>query len=252
MPGIEDAEFSGRLDRTAALAKLVDEPTYILAATPNRHSRRPGLIALESPTVTKLVTDPPQLRNFGFDLDAGGQPEVRDGWLQASQGEHYKALGVWDDGTVVFAATAGEEFLCWGRNRAELGLVMNESALVESAYLFCEFVRRLHARLQLASHEIAYRLVLRDLMPEGIPVSMAGASDAPLTLMDDLEGDVHAAPMAGVRFDAGHPLGTSPGAIAFSLVAQVYSWFGLDKARIPFSEQPAGSPGLITPVRIKW
>ena len=66
------------------------------------------------------------------------------------------------------------------------------------------------------------------------------------------KGDVHAAPMAGVRFDAGHPLGTSPGAIAFSLVAQVYSWFCLDQARIPFSDQPSGGPGLITPVRIHW
>ena len=129
---------------------------------------------------------------------------------------------------------------------------MNESALVESAHLFCELARRLHARLELAHHEIEYRLVLRELMPEGIPISMAGASGASSTLMDDLEGDVHAAPTAGVRFDAGHPLGANPGAVAFSLVAQVYSWFGLDKARIPFSEQPAGGPGLITPARIKW
>ena len=253
LPGVEDAEFSGRIDRAAAVAKLVDEPAYILAATPNRLSRRRGLINLESPRITKLVANPPQLRNFGFDLDAGGHPEGRDGWLQASQGEHYKTLRVWDDGTLVFAATAGEEFLCWRRHRAEPGLVMNESALVESAYLFCELARRLHARLELAHHEIEYRLVLRELMPEGIPISMVAAPGAPATLMDDPDSEVvHAAPTAGVRFDAGHPLGANPGAVAFSLVVQVYSWFGLDKARIPFSEQPAGGPGLITPARIKW
>ena len=94
LPGVEDAEFSGRIDWAAAVAKLVDEPAYILAATPNWLSRRRGLINLESPRITKLVANPPQLRNFGFDLDAGGHPEGRDGWLQASQGEPYKTLRV--------------------------------------------------------------------------------------------------------------------------------------------------------------
>ena len=248
---MEDAEFSSRIDGAVAAAKLVDEPAYILAATLDRYSRRPGLIKLDSPKVGKLVADPPQLRNFGFDLDSGGKPEVSDGWLQTSQGEHYKALGVWDDGTLLFAATAGEEFLCWGRHQADQGLVVNASALVESAYLFCELARRLHSGLELTVSDIEYRLVLRDLMPEGMPMSLVAGSEA-TSVIDDLDGDIHSAPMAVVRFDARHPLGANPGAVAFSLVAQVYSWFGVDKSGIPFSEQPAGAPGLISPARIKW
>jgi hypothetical protein len=188
--GVDDAEFAARIDSVAGIAKLVDEPAYVLAATPNRTSRTPGALDLNSPRVTKLVTEPPQLRNFGFDLDAGGAAQAVDGWLRRVEGERYKALALWDDGTVIFVATAGEEFLCWGRQLTEHGLLMNESALVESTYLFAELARRLHAGLRLTMPEIEFRLVLRDLMPEGSPISISTSRDTGFA--DEVEEDVRA------------------------------------------------------------
>ncbi|MDP6372096.1 MAG: hypothetical protein QF634_06265 [Vicinamibacterales bacterium] len=242
--GPDDAEFAARIDSVAELAKLVDEPTYILAATPNRMSRTSGALDLNSPKVTKLVTEPPQLRNFGFDLDAGGAAQIADGWLRRAEGERYKALGLWDDGTLIFVATAGEEFLCWGRQLTEYGLLLNEAALVESTYLFAELARRLHVGLQLAMPEIEFRLVLRELMPEALPISMSTTRDSDFA--DGVEEDIHAAPAAGARFDARHRKDVGPGAVAYSLVAQVYAWFGIEESRIPFSERGSGGAGLIS------
>lgn len=249
-PRITNPEFAAHIDEAMSLADLTDLPAYTLATMPRVLPGVVERIDVRNPKLVKLLESPPTLRAFGFDLDAGGEAQVVDSRLQRSLTPQDKALALWEDGTLVFAATAGEDFLCWGKLLADRGLQINEAALVESAYLFAELSRRIYMGLKPGDRDIDYRLELRNMDPEGIPISLVPGPYDPL---DDQSGaNIHSAPSAGAMFDVCHDRSVNPGVVAHSLVAQVYAWFGVDAGKIPYAERPQGGQPAISASRIRW
>ena len=249
-PHITNPEFAAHIDEAMSVAELTDLPAYILATMPRV---LPGLVEridVRNPKLAKLLESPPSLRDFGFDLDAGGDAQVVDGRLQRSLTTQDKTLALWEDGTLVFVATAGEDFLCWGKLLADRGLRINEAALVESAYLFAELSRRIYMGLKPGARDIDYRLELRNMDPQAIPISLVPGPYDPLD--DQFGANIHSAPSAGAMFDVCHDRSVNPGVVAHSLVAQVYAWFGIDGEEIPYSERPQGGPPVISAPRIRW
>ena len=226
---------------------LQEEPAFVLAVSPHQMAAQREQLAIH--TVVPTLKAPPQVRNFGFDLEVGGKPEQTTRSLRlVTQG--YKALALWEDGTLVFVATGSEEFLCWGRSRSDTGLRINPGALVEATFLFAQLSRQIYAELKPVSKSVQYWIELRSMSPAGVPPALR--ADQPTARRGKSGWSVYTAPDAGAGFSVRHPRDANAGAIAFSLVASVYAWFGIDSSKVPYSERAHGIAGVIAPDRIKW
>jgi hypothetical protein len=63
---------------------------------------------------------PPELRRVGFNLGTLGKgARIIVGQLPRVLQPEYSALDLWRNGTLVFVATGGREYLCWGRYESE-------------------------------------------------------------------------------------------------------------------------------------
>ena len=238
-PEFDDPEFVDHIDEAVRTALLVALPTYILAATPHGPAATRERFDIRNRTVAKRLAQPPQVRDFGFDLQVGSelQPAIDSVQLLS---DHYKGL---EDGTLVFVATGGLDFLCWGMDQLRL----NPAALSESALLFAQLSRQVYGVLKPAGPDLIYRLEFRDMSVDGGELVGPLVSDC-----DEWRGE-DGKPMASdVQFTICHPRGAGAGAVAFSLVAQVYAWFGIHNTQIPYTEEVQGGHGVISPALMQW
>ena len=219
-------------DRAAALIDLTDlaaAPTLVFAATPRPDVDASQMFASEDDPVTLALVHPPEIRAMGFDLTTHQHPDIVRGLSRRSLLRSYKALELWRDGTLVFVATAGEEFLCWGERAPNEQLRVHPVALIEATYLFCKLASTLFAIPRLQPREVAYTVHLRRMCIGSQPPLLAPGPRRPRMTRDYRPGPGCEADW----FLEDSPL-ADPASVAFDLVKQVYAWFGHTYDRIPY------------------
>ena len=104
---------SDRIIAAIKAAELNDGPSYALAAMPMDPVGVPMLFSSRQSDLAELLRSPPFLRNSGFDLRTGREPENIHGQLRRAVVPAWKILEFWRDGLAIFAANGGDDFLCW-------------------------------------------------------------------------------------------------------------------------------------------
>jgi hypothetical protein len=213
---------------------LLQSPAFILAAIPTQPVEIPTLFARRNAEIVRLLEQPPELRPSGFDLNTGAPARIIRGQLRRAVNTGYKILDLWRDGTLIFVATGGAEFLCWGKQtRAGGRLRINPLVLIESTYLFAELARKVFEHAQPHPEEIKYRLQLQNMTVNSEPCVLI---PGPLGAFQwEFGTNIHTAPDSSVTI-TGQDSDPHPGAVAFKLVAELYTWFGLEHDQIPYTE----------------
>jgi hypothetical protein len=117
--------------------------------------------------------------------------------------------------------------------------------LIESTYLFAELSKRVFEHAQPAPHNVVYRLELKNLLDKGRPFELK------VRVLDPwyVSGFDSKAPGTNFKFEF-EQQGADSGALAFQLVREVYSWFGIESDKIPLAEFVNGQP-VISPEQIR-
>lgn len=222
-----------RLEETVAAAQLPAGPQYVLAASPQHPVVLRGFGERNS-ELARLVAEPPSLRAHGFDLAADTQAHLVRGELLRSRLAGWKALDVWRDGFIAFAAPGNQDFLCWGRTP----FLINPLVLAETCYLFSELSRRVLQFAETPPLVVEFRLELRDA------ITAAGTLALPPYQLGALRamalGERHEAPEARRQIIVQHAPDAPAGQIAFSLLRELYLWFGYHREEMPYVRGEGG------------
>lgn len=239
-----------RIETALSEAALHQEPAFILCAVPRQSIRLPTLFQSRDAEIVRLLEKPPELRHAGFDLFTATSAEIVKGQLRRAVQPGYKILELWRDGTLIFAATGGTEFLCWGRRtQEEQPLRINQLVLLESTYLFAELSRRIFNQAEPKPRALEYGLSLRNMTAGDDPCRLISG---PLgTFAWQFGHDIHLAPGPNADFMKGwDEEEIDPGVVAFRLVREVYLWFGIEYEHIPYTIKQ-GTGLAISPDEIK-
>lgn len=211
----------------------MDETTrrMILSAVPLPPSELKTLFRSGEGTIRRLLEKPPTLRHAGWDLETGGEAQtVRGEFVRVSSGDR-KVLELYRDGTFVFACRADDWFLAWASPRGQQRI--NPLALVEVILNFTVFYEHVLRDLREAPREVQIRVDLINLHANDVKTTLLPhALDSAAQLF---EMEVHEAPDPAVTI--ARKFGTTkfdPTSAAYTLVREIYLWFGLNDDKIPY------------------
>ena len=241
-----EQELDDQIGQALRAAGLADRPALVLAAKPTEPVDMPTLFHTFSELVAALQM-PPELRRGGFNLGTLGRgAPIIAGQLRRKLEPGDSVLDLWRDGTLVFAATGGREFLCWGQYASENEVPrINPVALIESTYLFAELSKRVFEHARPVPNKVVCRLELKNLLDRGRPFGLK------VRVLDPwyVPGPGAKAPRADFKFEV-EQRGVEPGALTFQLVREVYAWFGVGSEKIPLTDIVHGQP-VISPEQIR-
>lgn len=228
-----------RINAALHVAGLDKEPALVLAATPPRKINLRSLFESRRSPSAVLIEEPPCLRKSGFNLDVDENSRIVEGRLRRAVSDGSKLLEAHRDGLALFAASGNQEFLCWGReNRQRNIYLINQIALVESVYLFTLLTYRLYSDQVDANDEVGLEMRILRTNQEKIPfVLEAGRLDRWTSVVG-----TKSAPDGNMSVSTKFLFGTdSPERAAVLLLSEVYSWFGFEEDKIPYTKvTPAG------------
>jgi hypothetical protein len=224
---------SGIEERMDAAIKQLDlTAIFALIATPSYALDLKGLFQSRSHALVGLLDAPPEVREVGFDINAGGNSQIH-GRLRRAQIEHSKLLEIHRDGVIIFIASSGTEGLCWGnRKRQERHGLINQLALIEMVYSFCIFC------------ENAYRSELEDGDEFNLQLNIQQRDQFqhPFLLepgpLKQFSGNIaRESPSHSLSVKAQLIYGSqSPERWAIILLSEFYALFGYEEDLIPYTE----------------
>jgi hypothetical protein len=213
----------------------------ILSAVPLPPSELKTLFRSGDDSIRKLLERPPTLRSSGWDLETGGQAQIVRGELVRVASGDRKVLELYRDGTFVFVCRADDWFLAWASPRGKERL--NPLALVEVTFSFMNLYKSVLTDLSQPPSEIQVRVDFRNLHLGGQKTSLV--PHALGTYAQLLEMEVHEAPDNDVTLARKFGVrDLDPSAAAYSMIREIYLWFGIDEEKIPYVRRDSGAPAV--------
>lgn len=246
-PSLDPKALQKRIDTARLAVGLNGTPNYVLAAVPAPPTEIPSLF-LSNSEVLQLLKTPPEIRQSGFDLDAGGTPEIVGAALRRSLIPGYKLLEFWQDGTLIFIARGDTDFLSWGNPSPSGRLTINSWVLVESALLFAQLLIKLMAHAVPTPAGALLHLILGNMTVNQLPCRLSRYAEKPNHYYDTPGKE---APEESVSVAAQCELGSAQsGIMAYLLLGKLYVTFGFDADKVPLVDYgvtpPAVNPCFIT------
>lgn len=225
-----------RVNGATKVVRLEDDIEYILVAYPSNDIQIKGLFESRSSDIVKLINTPLSLRHAGFDISTGEQSKIIDGDLRRSVLESYKLLEVWKDGMILFVASGDEDFLCWGNYDSTNQLRINTIGLVESTYIFHEFVNKVYSTSNASNCLINTQLMLKNLPSEKNYVLPKFPINSIRHFIDHFQVEGSEI-RAQACFDWKETLAEKA---AYDLISNMYSKFGAEHEFVPYAKEING------------
>src|ERR1700693_126307 len=139
-PALPAEEVLRRVQRAREEVGFASRPTFSLVSWPEVPINFPGLFESRDDPVVQLLERPRLLRNGGFCLLTGRPSAIVEGKLRRCSASGYRLLEIWRDGPLISVSEGNGGHLCWATHSTpETGLRINNLALIETVYLFCEW-----------------------------------------------------------------------------------------------------------------
>jgi hypothetical protein len=135
------------------------------------------------------------------------------------------------------------------RSNEETGLKINNLALAETVYLFCDWVLKAYENATPVPTGLSFRIMLSEMTLNGKPFSLSPYRPNNYNLGDDMRPAPTSEPGIHVLFETERE-NAQPGVIAYRLLADLYSWFGFDAAEMPYVSRES-IPSRIDPTQIR-
>jgi hypothetical protein len=134
------------------------------------------------------------------------------------------------------------------RSTAETGLRINNLALAETVYLFCDWVLRVYQNAVPTPERMKILTMLSDMALNRRAFSLNPYYPSNFNLNDDRRPAPGAEPGVHVEIDVDR-MNAEAGALAYRLLADLYAWFGFNAAEMPYVDTD-NPPPRIDPTQI--
>lgn len=225
------------------------KPAFSLAAWPLQPIDFPNLFESHEAPVVRLLEQPPRLRDAGFDFATRRPSAIFEGRLRRCLIPEHKILEIWRDGPLICVVPGDDWHLCWGmRSTPETGLRINNLALTETVYLFCDWSLKVYRNAVPLPSRFRIRVMVLEMAVNGRPFSLNPYRQDEFTIHDGRR----AAPVAtGQHFEIDvESAAADPGVMAYQLLSDVYAWFGFNAAEMPYVNREQ-QPTRIDPAQIR-
>ncbi len=239
-----------RIQRAHREVGLEGRPAFTLAAWPSRPIDFPSLFESHEVPVVRLLEQPPRLRDAGFDFATRRLSTIVEGQLRRCLIPEHKIIDVWRDGPLICVLPGDDWHLCWGmRSTPETGLRINNLALTETVYLFCDWVLKVYANAVPVPERFKVRIVLSGMTLNGRACSLNPYRPNEFNINDNRRPAPGAAAAQHFEIDVERANADS-GVMAYRLLSQVYAWFGFNATEMPYVNRAQQSP-KIDPTQIR-
>lgn len=216
----------------------MSKPQLFLAADPQALVEVQGLFRSQDAEVVRLLESPDQLRRGGWDLSIAGQTEIIRGQLRRKNRSGYKVLQASREGNIMFLARGDEEFLCWAsKQRGEGHLAINPIALAEVVYNFVVFSQKVLQFAEPLPASVRFYLQLQNMRDDAGLATLRPDRVGPGTLP---MSQAYVAPGPDFATETEYPLNQVAASVAFTLIKELYLWFGIPVDNIPYADVDAG------------
>lgn len=232
----QEKKISQRLESTTKYENLKARRSIVLVANPNASQDLQTIFSSESGSIKRTLEHPPVVRTHGWTMETLDQARiVRGEMLRVANGAR-KVIDLYRDGTMIFAASAGGDFLAWGKGGEPK---INPLALIEVVYSFMILYQAVIADFEKPPEKVSFAVRLLNTNLDGKKSTLTPYGLQSLAQMFD-EGtreapDDNWGAEITVQTDS-----FDPAAIAYSLVREIYLWFGLEDNKIPYSKEENG------------
>lgn len=206
-------------DIAVRAANLVRLPVFALIALPDQVVDLTELFAARGAALVRLLENPPQIRDAGFNIQADINSAIVAGESRRSVSPDHNVLEMYRDGVIVYAVRADGSGLCWPGQRQPPQI--NPIYLVEHVYLFALLCHQV--LVPRGGRRCSIRLELDRMWPQ-----------APVPAPDGIPALLgrpipHAGEVVQAAWDMQE---VSPERFAAQLIAEIYWRFGIEADRI--------------------
>jgi hypothetical protein len=241
-PPITSEELLRRAHQARQAAGFQSEPVLLLAAWPLQATVFPDLFESRNAPVVRLLEQPPILRNNGFDLSTRRASAIIEGTLRRCLLPNRKVLEAWRDGCLIGVMPGDDSFLGWAmRSTPEIGQSINNLALTESVYLFCDWAIRMYELAVPSPSIFKIRIMLMDMLVNDKPFRLGVYPPSSLTLGTGERLSPPGYPSVAVDEDVQRE-NAHAGAVAYRLLSYLYAWFGFDAVDMPYVNREVQPP----------
>ena len=223
-----------RLQRAHRDVGLEGRPAFSLVAWPLQTIEFPSLFESHDVPVVRLLEQPPRLRDAGFDFATRRLSVIVEGQLRRCLIPEHKIIDVWRDGPLICVLPGDDWHLCWGmRSTPETGLRINNLALTETVYLFCDWVLKVYGNAVPVPERFRVRVAFSGMTPNGVAWSLNPYLQNEFSIYEGRRPAPGAAAARHFEIDV-ERANADPGVTAYRLLSQVYAWFGFNAAEMPY------------------
>lgn len=218
-------------------------PSYVLVATPNEPNRLKNLFASGPDTIASTLERPPVFRYAGWSLETLDQAQIVGGeFLEVKNGAR-KTVRVYEDGTLLFRADAGPDFLGWGRDEITFpkSPQLHPLAAIEATTLFVHFYALLTTHFERPLKDVRFVLKLADAKVGDnfmhiVPYALN-------TIGWRFQDDTYSLKEPTVEKEVivpGGEVANDPNRAAYRLVERLFLFFGVPVDKIPYVAETEG------------
>jgi hypothetical protein len=196
----------------------------------------------ETGPLKSFLENPGQLRYAGWDLTTGGQARIIKGHYLELKSAERKRLQVYEDGSLFVKVSADQDYLSWGVNDETFRRAprLNTLALIEFSFNFCLLCAGLIKYLEPEPSQVDLNLEIRNAF---LGESKLSLIPRPVSRFGFGYDDRYPAPEPSMKRRVRVPteqIKARPDVAAFSLVREIFIWFGITPDTIPYASVEDG------------
>jgi hypothetical protein len=242
-PPLSFEQVFGRVQRAREAVGYDGKPTFSLAAWPIQRVEFPSLFESHDAAVVQLLENPPRLRYGGFDISTGRRSAIMEAQFRRCLIPDHKLLEIWRDGPLICVVPGDDSHLCWGmRSTPDTGLRINNLALAETVYLFCDWALKVYEHAVPSPTALKFRIALSNMFTNGRPFSLSPFRPNTYNLGDDRRPAQRDEPLhVEETVDRSN---ADSGEIAYRLLSFVYAWFTFNASDMPYVNRETQPPRI--------
>jgi hypothetical protein len=217
-----------------------ERPVFLYSMTPVEKTAVKNFFELGE--LTKLLENPGQLRDSGWDLNTRAVARIVKGEYMEVTSADRKRIQVYEDGSVFVRVSGDEDMLSWGQNTDtfEKQSRLNTLALIEFTLNFCILCSRLIPLLERPPREISVKVDIRNAFFGDSKLFLIPYPVSTWTFaMTDSRFYAPEQSMSRKVVVTSDRLETRPDVVAYELLKQIFYWFGTTH-EIPYTSSENG------------
>ncbi len=183
------------------------------------------------------LENPTNLRPHGWSLETLDRARIVKGEKLVVQNGDRKTIELYEDGTLLFKATAEKDFLSWSDSHKSGGVRINALPLIEAAYNFVAFYSVILNELNPKPKRIIFRIDGKNLQSNNEKIYLVPYAYGTAGFYFESDGKDAPENEFSKQFEVDVNDSTlDVGGITFKIAEKIFGWFGFEKKTIPYSK----------------